>query len=123
MSTSNTKDVARPVMSRGAVLRLLRAEVFTAQSKKTKGLFEDISRGWALRWTADTTTADTTIADTGAKPYVVWESGNALHLRATPTEVRDRLREECLTEVADALTAGGYQIEREPDRVVILATA
>lgn len=118
MSTSTTKDVARPVMSRGAVLRLLRAEVFTAQSKKTKGLFEDISRGWALRWTADTTTAET-----NAKPYVVWENGNALHLRTTPMEVRDRLREECLTEVADALTAGGYRIEREPGRVVILATA
>lgn len=98
-------------MSRATVLRLLRTQVETPQSKTFKRrIFDDWSRGWTLEWT-NSHLRDVTVR---------WENGSLPSLRSTPVEERDRLRAECLDQVATALTAHGYDIVRRSESILIL---
>ncbi|GAB2733594.1 hypothetical protein [Nocardioides pakistanensis] len=95
--------------NRSTVDRLLQREMSVDKSKTLRRrVFDDWTRGWRLHWT----TSDY------ADPYVTWENGSLA--RSTPAEERDRLRDDCLDEVVQVLTAAGYAIARETGCVRIL---
>jgi len=98
-------------MNRSTVGRLLQREVSVEKSRTLKRrVFDDWTRGWKLHWTSSPY----------AHPYVEWVNGSTIGARSTQDDERERLRDECLTEVENVLTRHGYATKREPGCVLIL---
>lgn len=98
-------------MTRSTLMRHLTADMTTPASRvRKRGIFDEETPGWRLRWTNNPY----------AETLVEWVNGTQESDRRRGDEDRALLCETCLTEVEQVLTARGYVVTRAPRCVLVL---